>query len=387
MLHLAAVGLLLSALVIPWGGEADLGAPPCQFRWGFAALHAALPSIVGNCLDDEVAVSAAGDAIQHTSHGLLVWRAVEGVAAFTDGRRTWEVTPYGLLDRPNDQRFAWEADPGRLPVYRRTARDGDPGAVAPGALLPAHRIVAFYGNPRYPGLGALGQGDPAPMLDRLQAQAAAYAVADPATPVLPALELIAAVADPTPGPDGGYRTRATPDLIARVAGWAASRGDLLILDVQPGRAAVADEVQALLPFLARPNVELALDPEFAMAPGQVPGQVYGRLDAATVNGVIATLGALVTQGKLPPKVLIIHRFREDMLTNAADILLDPRVQVVIDMDGFGSPSAKRSSYNAYVRAERVQFTGAKLFYDLDAPLWSPQDVLGLDPKPSVVIYQ
>lgn len=387
MLHLALIGLWLALLVSPLGGVVDAGSPPCQFRWGFAALHTALPSVVGACLDDERAVSAAGDAIQHTSHGLLVWRAAEGVAAFTDGRRTWETTPYGLLERPNDQRFAWEANPGRLPIYRRTARDGDPGVVAPGALLPAHRIVAFYGNPRYPGLGALGEGAPAAMLDRLQAQAAAYAAADPTTPVLPALELIASVADPTPGADGAYRTRATPDLIARVAGWAASRDDLLILDVQPGRAAVAEEVQALLPFLARPDVDLALDPEFAMAPDQVPGQVYGRLDAATVNGVIATLGALVTQDKLPPKVLIIHRFREDMLTNAADIVLDPRVQVVIDMDGFGSPAAKRSSYDAYVRAERVQFTGAKLFYNLDAPLWTPRDVLSLDPRPSVVIYQ
>src|SRR5689334_12173841 len=45
----------------------------CRFQLGFATLHDALPSIVGDCLDGEMYASN-GDSLQHTTGGLLAWR-------------------------------------------------------------------------------------------------------------------------------------------------------------------------------------------------------------------------------------------------------------------------------------------------------------------------
>lgn len=352
------------------------GLAPCRFQFGFAALAQQIPGQVGVCLDNERNDPTEGDDIQHTSQGLLVWRKTDNVSAFTNGQWTWLLGPDGLEQRPNDQRFTWEQNPQHLAI-----------AVPSGPLLPAHRIVAYYGNPLVPAMGVLGEGAPDQMLARLQQQAAAYAAADPKTPVQPALELIATVAQGSPGPDGMYRVRMAPALIDQVLGWANSKGYLLILDVQIGRSTVAAEVQPLLPYLQRPDVELALDPEFAMHGDAVPGQTYGSIDASAINQTVQTLDGVVAADHLPPKVLVVHRFRQDMVTNSGAIRPSPLVQVVMDMDGFGSTAEKLSSYNSYIRDQPVQFAGVKLFYQQDRPVFTPQQALGLTPTPYVVIYQ
>ena len=218
----------------------------------------------------------------------------------------------------------------------------------PGSLFPGCRVVAYYGNPFSKRMGILGEINPDSMLDRLQRQADAYNRADSTTPALPALELIVTVAQGTAGRDGMYRARMPDSVIAKVASWAERRGYLLILDVQVGRSSVGRELAPLIKYLARPTVHLALDPEFAMSPTKVPGHVIGTLDASQVNVAADTLAALVTQYRLPPKMLIVHRFTRPMLTNHERIHLDPRVQMVIDMDGFGAPTLKRSSYLHYI---------------------------------------
>ena len=372
MFSVVAGAALLFAALIPIGD----GAPSCQFQFGVGQLAALIPGQVGYCLDNETNDPAHGDDLQHTSTGLLVWRKADNVSAFTNGQWTWLLGPDGLEQRPNDQRFAWEANPQKLAI-----------AASTGPLLPGHRIVAYYGNPLVPAMGVLGQGTPDQMLARLQQQAAAYAAADPKTPVQPALELIVTVAQAGAGPDGMYRARMAPAMIDQVLSWANSKGYLLILDVQPGRSTFAAEVQPLLSYLQHPNVELALDPEFAMHGNDVPGQTYGSVDAAAVNQVVQTLSNLVAANHLPPKILIVHRFRQDMVSNSSAIRPSPLVQVVMDMDGFGSNSEKLSSYNAYVRDQPVQFAGVKLFYTQDQPVFTPQQALNLTPTPFVVIYQ
>jgi hypothetical protein len=256
-----------------------------------------------------------------------------------------------------------------------------------GGVLPATRIVAYYGNPLSPILGVLGEAAVDETVARLQAQADAYAELDPERPVQPALELIAVLAQAGPGPDGAYRARMPAEMIDELVRVADANGYLLILDVQPGHAAILDEVEYLRPWLGLPNVHLALDPEFTMRGGQAPGQGIGTLDADTINTAIDLLAGEVEAQGLPPKVLIVHRFLETMVTNFGSIRPDPRVQVVIDMDGFGSPTAKLSKYAALVRDQPVQFAGIKLFYKHDAPVLSPSDVVNLDPSPDVVIYQ
>lgn len=257
----------------------------------------------------------------------------------------------------------------------------------PGSLMPGCRIVAYYGNPMSRRMGILGEIQSDSMLARLAKQAAAYAAVDSSRPVLPALELIATVAQASPGRSGQYRARMPDTLIERVMSWAESHHYLVILDIQTGRSTMAAEMQPLMKYLARPYVHLALDPEFSIGSKRIPGQVIGRIDAADVNAVSSTLASLVDSLKLPPKMLIVHRFTRPMLSNHERIRLDPRVQIVIDMDGFGAPHLKYGSYKAYVHDRPVQFAGFKVFYKNDKPMLTPEQVLQLDPVPLFIMYQ
>jgi hypothetical protein len=281
-------------------------------------------------------------------------------------------------------------------VQDSTLRDSMPAwptppTPLPGSILPSHRIVAFYGNPLSRRMGVLAAKPVDSMLARLDREVAAWSAADTTTPVQPALHLIAVVAQGSPGRDGKYRQRADTALIERVYGWARRQNALLFLDVQLGRSTLKEELPRLLPFLKRPDVHLGLDPEFAMGPKGTPGNRIGTLDASDVNEAIELLGNLVTTDSLPPKVLVVHRFTRDMLTHHERIQLDPRVQVVIDMDGWGPPWMKRESYRRYVVRFPVEYTGFKLFYRNDTKagdaLMTPADVLALFPKPLYIQYQ
>ena len=260
-----------------------------------------------------------------------------------------------------------------------------------GSILPGKRIVAFYGNPLSKRMGILGELPPEQMLARLDREVAAWNAADPETPAQPALHLIAVVAQGSPGRDGKYRARMDSALIEKVYGWARQRNALLFLDIQVGKSRLEDELPRLRNFLQRSDVHLAIDPEFSMKRGHAPGTRIGTYDAVDVNYATTFLGDLVTELQLPPKVLVVHRFTRDMLTGHKRITLDPRVQIVIDMDGWGPPPLKRDSYRAYVYRYPVQFTGFKLFYKNDTkkghPLMTPAQVLALKPQPLYIQYQ
>jgi hypothetical protein len=168
---------------------------------------------------------------------------------------------------------------------------------------------------------------------------------------------------------------------------AESKGYLMFLDVQVGRSTVQSELQPLIPYLKRPYVHLALDPEFDMKGDFIPGRKIGTMSASEVNYAIQTLATLVTQNNLPPKILVVHRFTQNMLTNSREIRPVSSVQVVINMDGFGAPWLKRDSYDAYIRMQPVQFTGFKLFYKNDKPMLSRKEVVQLDPSPVFITFQ
>ena len=261
----------------------------------------------------------------------------------------------------------------------------------PGSILPHKRIIAYYGNPLSKRMGILGELPPDEMLKKLDKEVKAWERADSTVPVQPALHLIAVVAQGSAGRDGMYRARMSDSLIERVYGWAQKHKSIMFLDIQVAKSTLQQELPRLTPFLMRPDVHLALDPEFSMKRGGLPGKRIGTYDAADVNYAIDALADLVDKYNLPPKVLVIHRFTRPMLTNANKIKLDPRVQVVIHMDGWGPPWMKKDSYDAYVYAEPVQYTGFKLFYKNDTkkghPLMKPADVLALFPKPVYIQYQ
>jgi hypothetical protein len=76
-----------------------------------------------------------------------------------------------------------------------------------------------------------------------------------------------------------------------------------------------------------------------------------------------------------------------MLPDIERIEAVPAVDLVLNMDGFGSQTLKRASYRTVMRRWPHEFAGMKLFYTIDTGLLRPEDVMGLKPTPSVVIYQ
>jgi hypothetical protein len=263
-----------------------------------------------------------------------------------------------------------------------------------GSLLPQKRIVAFYGNPLSKRMGILGELPKDEMLAKLDQVVAEWRAADPTTTVQPALHLIVSVAQSQPSKDGMYRQRSDTGLIEKVYGWARSKNAILFLDIQAGKSTIDQELPRLMPYLSRPDVHLGIDPEFYMhynREGRVPGAKIGALDAKDVNHAIDVLAKLVTQYRLPPKVLVVHRFTTNMLQNVSQIKLDPRVQVVINMDGWGQPWLKFDTYAKCEVAEPVQFTGFKLFFHNDTKkgdaLLTAREVLALRPRPLYIQYQ
>jgi hypothetical protein len=252
-------------------------------------------------------------------------------------------------------------------------------------LLPDRRIVAFYGAPQDRELGELGIGTPASAARRLERQARPYA--RPGRPVLPAMELIAVTAAAHPGEGGRFNTRQDEAVIERYLRAARKAKALLVLDVQPGRSDFFTEVTRLERWLSEPDVGLALDPEWRMAPGEVPGQVIGSVDAREVNAVSAWLSRIVVRNKLPQKLLLIHQFTNDMVD---DTQLQPRpgLAMVLNADGFGTQELKRVKYHAFTSSPRRFFgEGFKLFYREDTDLMTPREVLRLRPPPDVVVYE
>jgi hypothetical protein len=316
------------------------------------------------------------------------------------------VRPDSVKESPKEPAIEVRVAPGRSKkdslalVYAVRAGNKQPGwpvkgpTPAPCAIIPQKRIVAFYGNPLSKRMGILGEIPPEKMLAKLDTIVGQWNEADPATPVQPALHYIAVVASGDSGMDGKWRTRMDSSMIEQVYGWAQQHKAILFLDIQTGQSTIQAELPRLMKFLRRPDVHLGIDPEFHMhytQEGVPPGKKIGTLSAKEVNWAIEQLANVVTEKKLPPKVLVVHRFTRPMLRNADQIKLDPRVQVVVNMDGWGAPWLKYDSYKAYVVSQPVQFTGFKLFFRNDTKrgdkLLTPMEVLQLKPVPIYIQYQ
>jgi hypothetical protein len=268
-----------------------------------------------------------------------------------------------------------QSEPPRPPELPRGGR----------TIFPNHTVVAFYGAPQEEELGALGVGTPAAAGRRLERQAKRYRVGG--RPVLPAFELITTIVHASPGEDGDHSERQRPRTIRRYLRAARARRALLILDIQPGRASFIREVRAFRRFLEEPDVSLALDPEWSMAPGQVPGQQIGSTDAATVNRVSRYLSRIVQDGNLPQKLLVVHRFTHDMIQNEEQLRQHRGVALTVNVDGFGDRPNKLAKYRDLTRGRRDRHHGFKLFYGEDTNLMRPRQVLRLRPRPELIVYE
>ncbi len=160
-----------------------------------------------------------------------------------------------------------------------------------------------------------------------------------ARPVLPAMELITVTAAAHPGEGERYNTRQDPSVIRRYLRAARRAKALLVLDIQPGRSDFFTEATRLKRWLSEPDVGLALDPEWRMGPGEVPGQVIGSVEAREVNAVSAWLSQLVVQNDLPQKLFLIHQFTNDMVDDT-QLQERPGLAMVLNADGFGTQELK-----------------------------------------------
>lgn len=259
----------------------------------------------------------------------------------------------------------------------------------PGAILPYHRIVSFYGNLYSKRMGVLGEYPKDIMIKKLKQEVSHWQKADTSVPVIPALHYIAVTAQSN---GGKQRMRMPFKQIDTIIKWANEIHGLVFIDVQVGWSTVQEEIPQLEKYLKMPNVHLGIDPEFSMKYGDIPGKRIGTYNSDDINFVVNYLTNIVKINNIPPKILIVHRFTQGMVTNVAGIKKTPQIQLVMDMDGWGDKTLKRSSYLLYIFKEPVQFTGFKLFYKNDIRkdpngLLTPEEVLKLIPKPIYIQYQ
>jgi hypothetical protein len=159
-----------------------------------------------------------------------------------------------------------------------------------------------------------------------------------------------------------------------------------------GLSTIQQELPEFEKYVKMPNVHMGIDPEFSMKGGQAPGKAIGTYDAADINFAIDYMGRIVKENNLPPKILVVHRFTQGMVTNYKQIKKTPEVQIVMHMDGWGEPAKKINTYKTFIHREPVQFTGFKLFYKNDlkrAPnvMMTPEQLMKLKPMPVYIQYQ
>ena len=215
---------------------------------------------------------------------------------------------------------------------------------------------------------------------------------DPSTPVQPAIHYIAVVGQGIPMKDGKYCKRMPVCQIDSAIAIAKMGDAIVFLDLQVAQSNVQHEVPLLEKYLKMPQVHLGIDPEFSMKEGSIPGHKIGNMDATDINFCSDYLAKLVRKYNLSPKILIVHRFTQGMVKNYKNIVLHPEVQIIMNMDGWGEPVLKYSTYNRYIFKEPVQFTGFKLFYKNDlrkAPhrMLTPPELMKLKPQPIYIQYQ
>lgn len=263
----------------------------------------------------------------------------------------------------------------------------------PGAVLPFNRVVSYYGNLYSKQMGVLGEYPKKIMLEKLQKEVNKWAKADTVLPAIPALHYIAITAQNDPGKGGKYRLRMPFSQIDTIIKWAREINALVFIDIQVGLSTLQQEVPEFEKYLAMPQVHFGIDPEFSMKTGAKPGTEIGSFDAADINYVTGYLAGIVKKYNLPPKMLIVHRFTGPMVKNYKAIQLRPEVQIVMDMDGWGSKAMKTNTYRQFIASQPVQFTGFKIFYKNDAAKvgqkqeMQPAQVLKLKPAPVYIQYQ
>jgi hypothetical protein len=280
-----------------------------------------------------------------------------------------------------------------------------------GAVLPTHRVVAFYAVPYAEPTGPAYIPNAA-MLAALNKQGAAYELLDPGHPVQLGIDLVVSVPDSFPGPQGYYSHHVDAGTIQSYIDFCSKNHLLLFLDLNFGQAPIMGEVNFFLPYLEKyAFVHMAVDPEW-MFPRRngIPGVNLSNVRAADLNPIIEAIAAIPMKYHVPRKILLIHQYRSDgdglndpydpgqaEIADKHNLLFDPRVDVVIHIDSVGGYPGdihdKTEQYTEWVQQDMKKYHnflygGFKLFYQHEARegLMTPKEVLSLNPPPMVVTY-
>jgi len=283
----------------------------------------------------------------------------------------------------------------------------DPGK---GAILPEHRIVAFYAVPNAAPTGPAYKLTSS-MLSRLKAQGAAYQKLDPAHPVSLGIDLVVSVPDRFKGKDGSYSHHVSDATIQQYANFCKKNGLLLFLDLNIGWSDPLKELMSFEKYLKLPFVEVAIDPEW-MFPRHngIPGVNLSNVRASDLNPLIKAVGDMPMKYHVPRKVMIIHQYRGDgdgkanpfnprysEIADKRNLVNDPRVDLVIHIDSVGGWAGdialKESQYKKWVAQDMAKYGnfkygGFKIFYQLESRhrLMTPKEVMSMKPAPMVITY-
>ena len=180
--------------------------------------------------------------------------------------------------------------------------------------------------------------------------------------------------------------------IDKMLAMAAKINALVFLDIQVGFSTLQRKFLYLKNILKMPKVHLGVDPEFSMKNG-IRRESGWNFDATDINYAANYLAKLVKENNLPPKILIVHRYTQKMLTNYNLIKPLPEVQIVVHMDGWGGVAKRLGTIRNFIYPEPVNLLVFKIFYKNDfltpgsSLMISPSDVLKLNPKPIYIQYQ
>jgi hypothetical protein len=258
----------------------------------------------------------------------------------------------------------------------------DPPVDAP--LFGGNLAVALYGAPQL-GATAIGKRSPAGAARKLRRQARAYATVSD-RPVALSLDLIGVVATASAGSDRSFSVRQDPDVVRTYLKAARSVGARLTLDIQPGRSRLIAELRALREWIALPDVDVAVDPEWNVGRKGVPGRDEGSIGYRQLNRASRWLKQLAEAKEVPDKALIVHQFSAGSISGRRRIKQRDRVNVLLNFDGIGSRRAKKAGYKNLATNPDL-LDGFSLFYDRDLRLMKPRSVLRLQPEVDYAMYQ
>jgi len=248
-------------------------------------------------------------------------------------------------------------------------------------------ILAFYGHPRSKNMGILGRFSKEELNEKLSSLAEEYQTAGGRN-VRKAFYIIYGTV--WPGGDIGIINES---LLKEYIEFALENDMLVFIDHQIGKYTPQDSIKRMLPWLKYPNIHLALDPEWRTTK---PMAEIGTVTAVEINQVQRIMEDYIIENQIPgERLLVIHQFNYRMISNREKVESNfSRVRLVHCADGFGPPNVKKAAYAFNAQASNMPIKAFKLFFDfgipgagVDYPLLSPKEVLSLNPRPYIVMYQ